>query len=165
MKLRDMLIVDQSNTIIKGLARERVGILLTVERELERVSDSAISWRTETAETGFVRALRGKRRDALRITHKKLPEYTVVVCAQPHGKVLHVAWMVLAAPRLRKDLRRALRLATSSGERFEVGSELDVFDVMDLKAFLGITRLALQDALRALTDDKDALAHELSETL
>ena len=44
--------------------------------------------------------------------------------------------------------------------RFDIGGELDVFDVMDLKAFIGITRLALKQAIRELTDD-DELVLEL----
>lgn len=160
MKLTELMIADESHTVIDGVGGEVVGLLLAVERKLAAIADPAISWRTETAETGFLRAFSGKRRDALVIRHSAIREYTVVVCSRSHGKVLHVSWMVLVTPRLVKDLRRAVRLGTEGVARFEIGAELDVFDVMDLKAFLGITRLALRNAVRELTSDENALLQD-----
>ena len=70
--------------------------------------------------------------------------------------------MVLITPRLRNDLYRATRFNEEPAARFEIGSELDVFDVMDLKAFFAITRLALRNAVRELTDDESALLQDSS---
>ncbi len=152
MKLRDCLISDQSHMLLDGLGDEVVGLHLAVERKLASIADPDVSWRTESGDAGFFRALVGKRRDLLVIQNKHFPEYAVLIAARAHGTTLHVAWMLLVEPRLRKDVRRALRLDVEAGTRFEVGSELDPIEVMDLRAFLGITRLALKQAIRQLTD-------------
>ena len=111
----------------------------------------------ETAETGFFRALAGKRRDMLVIEHSRLREYAVLISSRAHGRVLHVAWMVLVTPRMASKVQRVVRFEVEPGKRFEVGGQLDVFDVMDWKAFIGITRLALKHAIRELTDDESVL--------
>lgn len=152
MKLRDCLISDRSDLVIDGSGEEVVGFHVAVERKLASIRDPEISWRMETGETGFFGALLGKRRDLLVIENKKFPEYAVLVAARAHGTALHVVWMLLIEPRFAKDVRRALRLDAEPGTRFEVGSELDAIDLMDLRAFLGITRLVFKDAIRALTD-------------
>ena len=153
MKLRDYMIVDQSHTVLDGLGREAVGLHLAIERKLMSIAAPELSWHMETADTGFFRALSGKRRDILVIEHRRLREYAVLILPRAHGTVLHVAWMVLVTPRVVNDMRRAVRIDTDSESRFEIGAELDVFDVADLKAFAGITRLALKHAVRELTDD------------
>ena len=163
MKLRELMIADQTHSVIDGVGQEVVGLHLSLERRLRSIGDPDISWRMETAETGFLRALAGKRRDVLLIEHSRLREYVVLISSRGHGRVLHVAWMVLVTPRLTGDLRRLVRFEAEPGARFEIGAELDVFDVMDLKAFIGITRLALRQAIRELTDDETAGEELMSE--
>ena len=160
MKLSELMIAEQAHSVIDGAGREVVGLHLAVERHLRSIGDPDISWRMDTAETGFLRALAGKRRDVLVVEHSRLREYVVLISARAHGRVLHVAWMILLTPRLTGDLRRLVRFEAEPGARFEIGAELDVFDVMDLKAFIGITRLALKQAIREVTDD-EAVAEEL----
>ncbi len=154
MRLHEFMIADQVHSVLDGLGREVVGLHLAVERSLRSIGAPEISWRMETAETGFFRALAGKRRDMLMIEHSRLREYAVLISSRAHGRVLHVAWMILVTPRLASSFRRLVRFEAESGARFEIGAELDLFDVMDLKAFIGVTRLALKHAIRELTDDE-----------
>ena len=156
MRLHELMIADQAHSV-HGLGHEVVGLHLAVERRLRSFGDPEISWRMDTAETSFVRALAGKRRDMLVIEHSRLREYAVLISSRAHGRILHVAWMILVTPRLASDLRRVVRFEAEPGARFDIGAELDVFDVMDLKAFIGITRLALKQAIRELTDDESVL--------
>jgi hypothetical protein len=157
------MIADQAYTVIDGAGQEVVGLHLAVERHLRSIGDPDIFWRMETAETGFLRALAGKRRDVLVIEHARLREYVVLISARAHGRVLHVAWMVLLTPRLAGDLRRLVRFEAEPGTRFDIGAELDVFDVMDLKAFIAITRLALRQAIREITDDEAAAVEPVTD--
>lgn len=154
MLIRDAWIPDQSHTVLDGLGHEVVGFYYAAERKLSAIDDPEISWHMETGETGFFRALLGKRRDLLVITHERFPEYNVLLAARPHGTALHVASMLLVEPRVAKDIRRALRIDVEPGTRFEIGSEMDAIDLMDFRAFLGITRLVLKHALRELTDQE-----------
>lgn len=162
MKLSERMIAEQAHTVLDGAGRDAVGLQLAVERHLRAIGDPAISWRMETAETSFLRALVGRRRDVLAIEHKRLPEHVVLISARAHGRVLHVAWMVLVTPRLAGDLRRLVQLDAEPGKRFEVGAE-DIFGVMDLKAYLGITRIALRKAIRDITDDETAAAELMAD--
>ena len=149
-----MMIAEQAHSVHDGLGRDVVGIQLAVERKLRSIGAPEISWRMETAETGFFRALAGKRRDMLVIEHSRLREYAVLISSRAHGRVLHVAWMVLVTPGLVSDLRSVLRFTAEPEAPLDIVAELDVFDVMDLKAFIEITRLALKHAIRELTDDE-----------
>ena len=67
MRLHEFMIADQVHSVLDGLGREVVGLHLAVERSLRSIGAPEISWRMETAETGFFRALAGKRRDMLMI--------------------------------------------------------------------------------------------------
>jgi hypothetical protein len=109
----------------------------------------------ETGDTGFFRAMLGKRRHFLRIEHGRFKEHVVLVSARSHGTALFVSWLLLAVPRLANDLQRALRPSADSESRFDIGAELDVLDAIDLNAFLAVTRLALRTAIRELTNVVD----------
>ena len=163
MKLRELMIADQTHTVIDGAGHDVVGLHLAVERRLRAIGDPEISWRMETAETGFLRALAGKRRDVLLITHSRLNEYVVLISARGHGRVLHVAWMILLTPRLSGDLQRLVRFEAEPGARFDIGAQLDLFDVLDLRAFVGVSRLALRQAIREVTDDQAGTEELMSE--
>ena len=163
MKLHDSMIAEQAHTLLDGFGHEVVGLHLAVERKLKAIGAPHITWRMDTGETGFFRALAGKRRDLLVIEHERFCEFAVLISAHGLGKVLHVAWMVLVTARLASDVRRLFRFETEPGQRFEIGAELDVFDVMDLKAFIGISRLALRQAIRDVTDDETAAGALMSE--
>lgn len=155
MKLHEMMIAEQFDSLLDGLGHETVGLQLAVERKLEAVGAPAVSWHMETGETGLFKALAGKRRDFLCIEHSRLREYTVLISARPFGTALHVSWLLLVMPRLANDLRRAIRLGTEREARFDIGAELDVFDNLDFNAFLSLTRLALKTAIRELTDSDE----------
>src|SRR5262249_28935344 len=139
MKIHDGWITDQTHMILDGLGHEVVGFRMAVEQKLSAIGDPEISWRMESGETGFFRALTGKRRDLLVITNERFPEYNVILAARAHGCALHVAWMVLVEPKFAKDVRRALRAYPEPGTRFEIGSEMDAIDMLDFRAYLGIS--------------------------
>lgn len=158
MRMRSPLLAAQRSTLLGRLAHEIVGIQLALERQLAMIGDPDITWRTEVAETGFFRALVGKHRDTLVVSHRRFREYAVVVLFEPHGTALHVVWAVQITPKLRNDLLRFLRLDIESGARFDIGAELDAFDVMDFRAFLSATRMALNFAIREFTHrDEEAI--------
>ncbi len=157
MKLHEMMIAEQFDTLLDNLGLEAVGLQLAVERKLSAIAAEGVTWRMESGDTGLLRALSGKRRDLLRIDYAKLPEYSVLIYARPFGSALQICWFLFAAPRLVNDIRRALRMEADAGSRFEVGAELDLFDLADLNAFIGATKLALRFAIRQLTDAADDL--------
>ena len=152
MNIQKYTIAEQMNTLLDGLGDEEVGLYSAVERKLAAIAAPDVTWRTETGDTGFLRALVGRRRYQLQIEHARFTEYVVVVSARTYGTVLHVSWLLLAAPRLLNDIRRTLRLGADRESRFDIGAELDDFDILDLEAFVAVTRLALRTAIRELSD-------------
>lgn len=151
MKLVESMTIQQSHSTLDGLGQEEIGLPLAIQRKLSSIGAPGISWRLDTATTGFISALRGKRRDVLVIEHALFREYAVMIAARQHGTVLQVSWMVVVAPRLLNDMRRAVQVDAEPGERFEIGSELTPIELLDFQAFIGITKLALKDAIQRLS--------------
>jgi hypothetical protein len=155
VKLQEMSVIEQSETLLDGLGHEAVGLQLGIEKKLAAIAAPGVAWRMESGRTGWLQAVAGKRRDFLRIDFAPLSEYSVLISARPFGTALHVCWLLFASPRLANDVRRALRLDAEPGTRFDVGSELDLLDRWDLGAFVAATRLALRSAIRELTEATD----------
>jgi len=151
LKIKDYQVVEQTLTLLDGFGHELIGLQSAIERKLETIGAPGITWRLESAETGLVAALSGRRRDVLLIEHDRFREYQVLISARPLGTVLQVSWLLLASLRLPNDVRRLIRLDADRGERFELGSELDLFDMLDLSGFISLTRLALRSGIRELT--------------
>ena len=169
MKLHESMIVEQSDTVLDGFGNE-VGFYLAVERKLELIQAPGVTWAMESADTGLVRAMLGKRMDLLHIRHARFAEYSVLVSARPNGSALHLSWLVLAKARLVNDLIRSLRVDGAGGDRFQVGAELDLLDVLRLNDFFAVTKLAFKSAIQALgradaaDDDASADPFNLTET-
>ena len=164
MKLVEAMTAEQLHATLDGLGREEVGLPLAIERKLSSIGAPGINWRMDTAETGFLTALRGKRRDVLVIEHQRFREHTVLIAARAHGTVLHVAWLLMVAPRLLNDLRRAVQLDAEPGARFDIEAEMTPIELMDLKAFIGISKLALRHAIQQLSDRDQDNANFLEES-
>jgi hypothetical protein len=148
------MIAQQSHLVLDKYGSEAVEFHRCIETKLEEISDPNISWEMDSADVGFVRGLAGVRRDFLVVRHRKFGEYAVLISAKAHGTALHVAWMIMTSPRLANDLRRMVRRDDASASRFSIAAELDLFDCMDLEAFLGLARLAFKYAVREVTGDK-----------
>lgn len=154
MRIHNAMVAEQSHVVLDRFGHEVVGFYRSVERKLEEIGDENVSCHMDSLESGLLRALTGGRRNYLVVEHRRFREYSVLISARSHGTALHLAWMIMTAPRLVNDLRRVLRKDSASGTRFEIGAELDLFDLVDMQAFVGITRLALKYAIREVTNDK-----------
>ena len=153
MKLADHAIAEQTHQLLEGVGEEALGLLATMERHLTIIGAPDISWEVQSVDTGLLRALSGRVRDFLAVDHAKLTEYHVLVSARAYGTALMVTWMLTASPRLTKEIVRAMRLTADARTRHDIGAELDMFSLMDLNAFIAITRLALKKAVAELTGE------------
>jgi hypothetical protein len=150
MKLHESMIVEHSDTLLDGLGSEAVGFYLAVERKLGLIKAPEVTWAMESGDTGLLRAMLGRRMDFLRIRHARFAEYSVLISARQNGTTLHLSWLVFAAARLANDIRRSLRLDGDGGDRFEVGAELDLLEVLRLNDFFAVTKLAFKSAIQGL---------------
>jgi len=148
------MIAQQSHLVLDKYGSEAVEFHRSIETKLEEIGDPNISYEMDSADVGFVRGLAGVRREFLVVRHRKFGEYAVLISGKAHGTALHVAWMIMTSARLSSDLRRMVRRDDASASRFSIAAELDLFDCMDLEAFLGVARLAFKYAVREVTGDK-----------
>jgi hypothetical protein len=148
-------IVETIHRLLPGLGADAIGFLASVERNLAIVGAPDISWAMQSVDTGLFRCLAGRSRHFLSITHAKF-EHIVLIAARPYGTVLQVSWLLTASPRLSKEIVRAVRLTSDAKSRHDIGAELDPFALMDLNAFIDITRLAFKQGVAELTEDEEA---------
>lgn len=156
MKLQEYMIVDRHHLLLDGLQGEGPGIIETIEDYLTAATAPGVTWFETTVSPGVIKELLGKRRDFLVVESKHLTEYRILITTRDYGTALDVAWFLTGTAKLSKDIRRAFRFDTGGGDRYDVGAELDVFDLMDLASFVSLTRHALKQAVDELTD-KDEL--------
>ncbi len=169
MKLSAARVAEQFHSLLDGLGADVFGLYLGVERKLNAVGALDVSWHMATGDPGLVRGLLGKRRDLLIVEHARLREFAVVISARGIGTALHVSWMLMASPRIANDLLRTVRITPEGGSRYDLGSELDLLDALDLNGFVALTQLALKSAIRELTkeepDDGPEQFSDLDSTL
>lgn len=154
------MIVDRHHLLLDGLHGEGPGVIEAIESYLEAAAAPDISWFETTVSPSVVKELLGKRRDFLVIECKNLKEYRVLVTARDYGTALDVAWFLTGSARLSNDIRRTFRFGDGDGDRYDVGAELDVFDLMDLASFVSLTRHALKQAVDEFTDKDEPAQKE-----
>ena len=156
MKLTDYQIVNQWHVLLPHCRGEGPGILAMIEAELAQVGVPGLYWSQESVSTGLLKSLFGKRRDFLLVSHGAFSQYRVLVGCQNYGTALGVSRLVVASPRLLDEVYRAMR------ERFQIGNELDPFDLTDLRAILEIIHQAVRGAVQDLLNEREEQASSIS---
>lgn len=136
LNLKDGKIMQKWSVLLPGCQGEGPGLLKTIQDRLASYEAPGLTWKEESASTGFMKGLMGKRRDVLVVRNEKFPEALVCVGAQDYGRFLYVVWYLTAAPKLLNQVRSA-----AAGEMFL--DELDVFDQQDVEAYASVTRMAV----------------------
>jgi len=160
MKLQEFMIVDRHYLLLDGLQGEGPGVIGAIENYLAATTAPGVTWFETTVSPGVMKELLGKRRDFLVIESKNLTEYRVLITVRDYGTALDVAWFLTGTARLSKDFRRAFRFDAGDGDRFDVGTELDVFDWMDLASLVSLTRNALKQAVDEITGKDESADKE-----
>lgn len=145
LSLKDGHIVRQWSVLLPNCQGEAPGLLATVEEILAAQEVPGLSWNQDSASTGFLKGLMGKRRDVLVVRNDKFSEWLVCVGAQDYGKYLNVTWYLTTSPKLLNRVRSA-----AAGETLVDG--LDVFDQQDVEAYIAVTRMAVVAATRQLAE-------------
>src|SRR5262245_64407781 len=105
LSLKDGKIVRQWGTMLAGCQGEGPGLLKTVEEILASYDVPGLSWKQESASTGFLKGLAGKRRDFLVVYSEQFPECLVCIGAQDYGVFLNVVWYLTTAPKFLNKIR------------------------------------------------------------
>lgn len=155
MRLHDAHIMHRWHVLLDGCRGYAPGILDGVEAELTRVNAPDVSWSYESLSTGLLKACAGKRRDFLLVRCEMFPEHVVCIGARDFGTALGVAWFLAVSPRIRRSIRRVFHSSR------DLGSELDVFDMIDLQNFVTVTRSALQRSVQHLLREQNRHLEQL----
>lgn len=147
LSLKDGKIVRQWSTLLPGCQDEAPGLIKAVQDRLASFEVPGLSWKEESASTGFLKSMMGKRRDFLIVRSEKFSEWLVCIGAQDYGRFLDVVWYLTAAPKFLNRMRSA-----AAGE--VLVDELDVFDQQDVNAYASVTRIAVQEATEELANKR-----------
>lgn len=139
LSLKDGKIVREWSTILPGCQGEGTGLLETIQQKLGSYEVPGLSWKEESASTGFMKGLMGKRRNVLVVRNEQFSEWLVCIGAQDYGRFLNVVWYLTTSPRFLNKMRGA-----AAGE--VLVDELDVFDQQDVNAYASVTRMAVVSA-------------------
>ena len=150
LSLKDAKIIDQWSVMLPGCQGEGPGIVKIVSDTLARDEFPGLSCKEESASTGLLKGLMGKRRDVLIVRNEKFSEYLACVGAQDYGRFLNVVWYFTASPSLTSKFRGGGMVGLASGGGQFALPDLDVFDQQDVSAFVAVTRMATQAAAEQL---------------
>lgn len=150
LSLKDAKIMDQWSLMLPGCQGEGPGLMKIVQDTLAHDQVPGLSWKEESASTGLLKGLMGKRRDVLIVRNEKFSEYLVCIGAQDYGRFLNVVWYFTASPSLMAKLRGGGLTGLATGGNQFILADLDVFDQQDVSAFVAVTRMATQAATEQL---------------
>jgi len=150
MNLSNAAIAKQWHLLLPACSQEGPAFLSSVEKHVEAAGVPGLRCSQQSVATSLLKSFRGKRRDALVVTYRALPEWHIVVLVHSWGTSLHVSWFAVVTRTIRRDIRRAFRFGEKRAVGQVIGSELDTFDLLDWSAVTSLTRDAVNAAIEEL---------------
>lgn len=148
LSLKDGKIVREWSTLLPECQDAGAGLIETIQRKLAAYEVPGLSWKEESASTGFLKGLMGKRRDFLVVRSEQFPEWLVCIGARDYGRFLNIVWYLTTSPKFLNKMRSA-----AAGELLV--DELDVFDQQDVNAFASVTRMATVTATEEFAEQRN----------
>ena len=148
LNLKDGKIAREWSTMLPECQAEGPGLVGTIQKKLAAYEVAGLSWQEESASTGFMKSMLGKRRDFLVVRTEQFPEWLVCVGAKDYGRFLNVVWYLTVSPKFLNKMRGV-------GAGTILTDELDVFDQQDVSAFAAVTRMATVTATEELAEKRD----------
>ena len=148
LSLKDGKIVREWSSMLPECQAEGPGLVETIQRKLAAYEIPGLSWKEESASTGFMKSMMGKRRDFLVVRTEQFSEWLVCIGARDYGRFLNVVWYLTASPKFLNKMR-----GIGLGDVFV--DELDVFDQQDVNAFAAVTRMATVSATEEFAEKRD----------
>jgi len=150
MRLDPAQIASESHILVPAKSSHVIGVLVGVERALTASKIRDLRWRSAILRTWHFLPRPGVR--CVVIRHRRLREWTVCIAARREGAFISISWYLLARPSWRGDLRRLLRLGSSTRDRETIGSELSFRLRSTLSNLCAISRNALQESIDEISD-------------
>lgn len=154
VRLNENRVLEEWSLLLPGCAGEAPRVLGDIEHQLGAARLPGLIWTEESLSPSFLKGLLGRRRDCVRISHRKFKEVEILTGAHDHGSALQVFWIAAASPRVRNHLIRLIRFGFGSDERYTIGAELDLVQAWGLAGFLETTRAALRRAVQDLMRER-----------
>ena len=147
LNLKEGKIVREWSTLLPECQAEGPGLITAIQNRLGAYEVPGLSWKEESASTGFMKSLMGKRRDFLVVRSEQFSEWLVCIGARDYGRFLNVVWYLTTSPKFLNKIR-----STAAGD--VLTDELDVFDQQDVNAFAAVTRMATVVATEELAEKR-----------
>jgi hypothetical protein len=118
------------------------------EKNLQSLSMPDVTWRREKVNT---RRWMRVERDFLIVNHARLREYIIFLNVRDFGMNLDCAWFVTCQPGI---LKRSLSRA-AAGHPDALSQNLDLFNKLDLEAWIGSVHHAFLEPIKTLKGELD----------
>ena len=149
--LKEGRIIDSWSQLIEGGQAEAEGFFESAEQYLAMSQAPGVTWKREGVAPGMLKGLFGKRRDFLMVTAERFDDYMVCIGARPYGTYLDACWFWSGSKKAAiVDLLGKIPGAALGVNAYSLMQNLDVFDQLDLTAFVDVTRAAVRRATDAL---------------
>ncbi len=147
LNLKEGKIVREWSIMLPECQAEGPGLIEAIQKKLAACEVPGLTWKEESASTGFMKSMLGKRRDFLVVRSEQFSEWLVCIGARDYGRFLDVVWYLTTSPKFLNKMR-------SAAAGVVLVDELDVFDQQDVNAFAAVTRMATVTATEELAEKR-----------
>ena len=139
--LKNSGIIDRWQTLIQTASGKGDTLYELTKANLKAARVPEISWKTAPVKTSLLKGWAGKKREFIHVTNINLLDYTVYIGAWDYGNDLNVCRFT-ASFRARRGLTPE-----------QIAGRLDVFDQLDLSAYLSVVHTALLNAVSQIMEE------------
>lgn len=153
MNLSKLTVLRHRSDVYPNRGHDATHVLVGADEELHQVAHPCLRWRFDSADTGLISGLSGKRQGFLVVRHDDLAGFVVLVGAQTLGTALQTSWLLAADTRSTRFVSAFDELVDAPVLGLQ--PELDILDTIALSGMADVTRLALRNAVASLDDPND----------
>ncbi len=153
--LKEGKILDSWASLLTSCQDEEEQLFQMVEERLAALEAPGVTWKRETVAPGFLKALKGKRRDFILVSNQGFSDYLVCIGIRGYGTSLDVSWyLIVSAKSLIMRLLSHIPFVGMFLRLIGQVRDLDVFDQQDLRAYLTASHHAVRRSVEKLIEEK-----------
>jgi hypothetical protein len=153
--LKEGKIVTSRATLLTNCQGEDEHFFHIVEERLAAFEAPGVSWARETVAPGFLKALKGKRRDFILVRHERFDDILICIGGRTYGTSLDCSWYVIESAK--GIIRRLLGYIPFVGMLLRLIGQvknMEVFDQQDYQSYTTVARLASEQAVKRLIAER-----------
>jgi len=147
--IRRETVVDSWNSVVMNGAGRDKWALDTIDQAIKDANIPEFKCELMDVSTGGLGGLMGKKRDFLVVTHRRLRDYRMYICARDFGAHLDVSWFLTIEPGF---LKRTVSKYTT-GNPQAISQAIDLFDQQDLSAYVSVAHHCVTQTVEMLMQE------------